>query len=104
MRGYLRAKIQKLRPRGATKVNAKILDLDILEAQHKDISKRLKEAKKTRDARHRITGGAILGFIEEQPDSGMTKTLVDLLNRRVTKAEDREALMKKVKTASAAPA
>ncbi len=90
-------------------MNAKILDLDILEAQHKDISKRLKDAKKARDARNRITGGAILGFIEEQPDSGMTKTLVDLLNQRVTKTEDREALglealMKKVKTASAAPA
>lgn len=84
-------------------------ELDVLQAQYKDVSKRLKEAKKALDARHRITGGAILGFIEEQPDSGMTKTLVDLLNRRVLKAEDREALgledlLKKVKTASAASA
>lgn len=90
-------------------MNAQPLDLDILQAQYKDVSKRLKEAKKALDVRHRITGGAILGFIEEQPDSGMTKTLVDLLNRRVLKAEDREALgledlLKKVKTASAASA
>lgn len=90
-------------------MSAKALDLDLLQAQYKDISKRLKDAKKTRDARHRITGGAILDCIEEQPDSGMAKTLVDLLNRRVTKAEDRETLgledlMKKMKTASAAPA
>ncbi len=90
-------------------MTAQTIDLDLLQAQYKDVSKRLKDAKKTRDACHRITGGAILGFIEEQPDSGMTKTLVDLLNRRVTKTEDREALglealMKKVKTASAAPA
>lgn len=90
-------------------MSTQLAELDVLEAQHKDISKRLKDAKKTRDARHRITGGAILGFIEEQPDSGMTKTRVDLLNRRVTKAEDRETLgledlLKKAKTASAAPA
>ena len=90
-------------------MSTQLAELDVLQAQYKDISKRLKDAQKTRDARHRITGGAILGFIEEQPDSGMTKTLVDLLNRRVTKAEDREAigvedLLKKVKAASAAPA
>lgn len=83
------------------------IDFDILQAQYEDISKRLKDAKKARDARHRIAGKAILEVIDEQADSGMTKTLIDLLNRRVVNAEDREALgledlMKKAKTATAA--
>ena len=85
------------------------LSLDVLQAQYADIAKRLKAARKNRDAGLRIAGNALLGFIEEQPDSGMSKTLVDLLNRRVTQPEDRQTLgldelMKKIKAAAAASA
>ena len=85
------------------------LNLDLLQAQYADIAKRLKEAKKNRDARQRIAGSALLDYIDDQPDSGMSKTLVDLLNRRVTQPEDRQTLgldelMKKIKAAAAASA
>ena len=82
------------------------LNLDLLQAQYADIAKRLKEAKKNRDARQRIAGSALLGYIEEQPDSGTSKMLIDLLGRLVVKPEDRETLgieelEKKIKAASA---
>lgn len=65
---------------------------DALQAQYDDISKRLKTAKKARDAQQRIVGIAILGIIEEQSDTNTAKMLVDLLHRRIVKSEDREAI------------
>jgi len=82
------------------------LSFEVLQAQYEDISKRLKTAKKNRDARQRIAGNALLGYIDDQPDSGTSKMLIDLLGRLVVKPEDRatlgiEELEKKIKAASA---
>lgn len=67
-------------------------NLDMLQNQHDEISKRLKIAKKTLEARQRIVGKIILGVIEEQADAGACKMLLDLLHRRVINTEDRETL------------
>ena len=67
-------------------------NLDMLQTQYDEISKRLKTAKKTRDAQQRIVGKTILGVIEEQTDTGACKMLLDLLHRRVINTEDREML------------
>jgi hypothetical protein len=67
-------------------------NLGMLQAQYEDISKRLKTAKKARDAQQRIAGKAILDVIETQPDSGTSKMLVDLLSKLVNGKEDREAI------------
>lgn len=67
-------------------------NLDMLQSQYDEISKRLKTAKKTRDAQQRIVGKTILGVIEEQADTGACKMLLDLLHRRVIKTEDREII------------
>lgn len=67
-------------------------NLDALQAQYDDISKRLKTAKKARDAQQRIAGKALLSAIEDQPDSGTSRMLVDLLHRFVVNTEDREVL------------
>ena len=68
------------------------MNLDMLQTQYDEISKRLKTAKKTRDAQQRIVGKTILGVIEEQADTGACKMLLDLLHRRVINTEDREML------------
>ena len=68
------------------------MNLDMLQNQYDEISKRLKTAKKARDAQQRIIGKAILGVIEEQADTGACKMLLDLLHRRVVNTEDRETL------------
>lgn len=73
-------------------MSAKDATLGALQAQYDDISRRLKTAKKTRDAQHRIAGKAILDAIEDQPDSGTSKMLVDVLHRFIVKTEDREVL------------
>lgn len=67
-------------------------NLGLLQAQYEDISKRLKTAKKARDAQQRIAGKAILDVIETQPDYGTSKMLVDLLSKLVNDKEDREAI------------
>lgn len=67
-------------------------NLDMLQSQYDEISKRLKTAKKTIEARQRIVGKTILGVIEEQADTGACKMLLDLLHRRVINTEDRETL------------
>lgn len=67
-------------------------NLDMLQSQYDEISKRLKTAKKTRDAQQRIVGKTILGVIEEQADTGACRMLLDLLHRRVINTEDREIL------------
>lgn len=68
------------------------MNLDMLQNQYDEISKRLKTAKKTLEARQRIVGKTILGVIEEQADTGACKMLLDLLHRRVVNTEDREML------------
>ncbi len=73
-------------------MNTQDMNLDMLQNQYDEISKRLKTAKKTRDARQRIVGKTILGVIEEQADTGTCKMLLDLLHRLVVNTEDRETL------------
>jgi len=95
--------------KGDTVMTTQNRSFEVLQAQYEDISKRLKEAKKNRDARQRIAGNALLGFIEDQPDSGTSKMLIDLLGRLVVKPEDRETLgledlLKKLKAAPASSA
>jgi hypothetical protein len=79
-------------------------NLDALQAQYDDISKRLKTAKKARDAQQRIAGKAVLDAIAAQGDSGSSKMLVELLHLFVVNTEDREVLGLEdlVKKASAA--
>jgi hypothetical protein len=79
-------------PKRINAMSAKHATLDALQSQYDDISRRLKTAKKARDAQQRIAGKAILDAIEDQPDSGTSKMLVDLLHRFIVKTEDREVL------------
>lgn len=72
--------------------NALPFSIEILQAQHHEISKRLKAAKKAQDNGHRLIGAAVLAFIEEQPDSQVAKNFVDLLARRITQDGEREAV------------
>lgn len=73
-------------------MSAQAANLDMLQSQYDEISKRLKTAKKARDAQQRIIGKTILGVIEEQADTGTCKMLLDLLHRLVVNTEDREML------------
>lgn len=73
-------------------MSAKHATLDALQSQYDDISRRLKTAKKARDAQQRIAGKAVLSIIETQPDSGTSRMLVDLLHHSVFNTEDREVL------------
>ena len=72
--------------------NAQLYSIEMLQAQHQEISKRLKAAKKAQETRCNLTGSAVLAFIETEPDSQIAKTLVDLLARKITKDEEREAV------------
>lgn len=73
-------------------MGTKDANLDALQAQYDDISKRLKTAKKTRDAQQRIAGKAVLEAIEDPSNSRVREMLLNILHRFVVNNKDREIL------------
>jgi len=78
-------------PKVGDELDALLKRREKLEAKIKEAQARQKEQERIEEEKRRTIAGTIfLTFLESNPDSDLSRQLVELLNQQLTKSADRE--------------